>query len=614
VTINEFNIPTGNSGPFGITTGPDGNLWFTETNSNPSHISQLNPTTHVIKEFPTPTNTSFPQSITAGPDGNFWLTEGSGHNIGEINPTTHAIAEFPLAAGTDPFGIAAGPDGNLWFTEADGNKIGEINPTTHAIAEFPIPTSDSSPLEIIAGPDGNLWFTEEFSNKIGEINPTTHAIAEFPVPTANGDPIGIAAGPDGNLWFTEVGPSKIGQINPTTHAIVEFPIPSTGGGGADPEGMSAGSDGNLWFAGQSDDFIAQAVLTDVKLSGGAPTSVALGSNVTYTLTVTNNGTAGATGVTLSDTLPSGVTFVSATGGVKPSEGVLTFGLGGLAAGDSTSVTIVITPKAAGNLSDIATTALDQTDPTPADNRITLPTTVTTPNTSNNSPDAPDLALSVDAPGSVAVGNTVNYTLTVTNGGTAGATGVTLTDTLPSGVLFVSATGGVQPVNGVLTFAIGNLAAGGTARFTIVVTPTAAGTLTDQARVGGDQNDPTPADNNVSPLTTVSPAGPAATSVHRFGFHAQPTRLVPTFDEPLDPARAQDPGNYRIVPLGGPPRRIRVKTAVYDVATRTVTLSPVHRLNLHRLFRLTVVGTGPSGVADASGYLLDGPSTGDPGGD
>jgi hypothetical protein len=52
--------------------------------------------------------------------------------------------------------------------------------------------------------------------------------------------------------------------------------------------------------------------------------------------------------------------------------------------------------------------------------------------------------------------------------------------------------------------------------------------------------------------------------------------------------------------------------VYDDASRTMTLSPVHRLNLHNLFRLTVIGTGQSGVIDLSGNLLDGQGDGDPG--
>jgi uncharacterized repeat protein (TIGR01451 family) len=218
---------------------------------------------------------------------------------------------------------------------------------------------------------------------------------------------------------------------------------------------------------------------------------------------------------------------------------------------------------------------------------------------------------------VTLGSDVTYTLTVTNGGPSVATGVTLTDTLPAGATLDSATGEVTPVNGVLTFTIGDLAAGATVSFTIVVTPRAAGTLHNQASVSGDQSDPTPGDNSVTQITTVAlPVGvdgPTVTSVQRFGICPHPPTLVLTFDKLLDPGRAQNLGNYELLTLGRCIRGIRIKTAVYDSATRTVTLRPAHRLNFHKRFRLTVVGAGPSGVTDIAGNLLDGQKTGHPGG-
>jgi uncharacterized repeat protein (TIGR01451 family) len=232
--------------------------------------------------------------------------------------------------------------------------------------------------------------------------------------------------------------------------------------------------------------------------------------------------------------------------------------------------------------------------------------------------APDLALSGSAPSSVTAGSNVTYNLTVTNDGTAAATGVTLTDTLPSRVKFISATGGISPVGEVLTFALGSLAAGASTTVTIVATPTSAGTLNDSAAVGMDQGDPTPADNAITRSTTVTATatgdGPRIILVQRFGFHMRPTTLVLTFDKSLDPVRAQDVANYLIVALADPGRAIRIGSAVYDPATLTVTLTPVHRLNLHHRFRLTVKGTGPSGISDTSAKLLDGEKTGSPGSD
>jgi serine/threonine protein kinase len=163
-SITEFLVPTANSQPYGITAGPGGNLWFTESGSN--KIGRISPG-GTITEFPLPTANSQPEGITAGPDGNLWFTEVVGQ-IGRISPSG-TITEFPVpTANSQPEGIAAGPDGNLWFTEWFGNKIGRISPSG-TITEFPVPTANSHPVEITAGPGGNLWFTEQVGNKIGGI-------------------------------------------------------------------------------------------------------------------------------------------------------------------------------------------------------------------------------------------------------------------------------------------------------------------------------------------------------------------------------------------------------------------------------------------------------------
>jgi virginiamycin B lyase len=79
-----------------------------------------------IKEFPIPTANSYPFGITAGPDGNLWFTENFGNKIGRITPGG-VIREFPIStANSQPQGIAPFPGGNLWFCESNGNKIGEI--------------------------------------------------------------------------------------------------------------------------------------------------------------------------------------------------------------------------------------------------------------------------------------------------------------------------------------------------------------------------------------------------------------------------------------------------------------------------------------------------------
>ena len=85
---------------------------------------------------------SVPEGITLGPNGNIWFTESLGDKLGMINPTSLAITEHPLpTAGAEPDGIATGPGGNLWFTEYAGDQIGRSRPGPGgAFSEFTIPS------------------------------------------------------------------------------------------------------------------------------------------------------------------------------------------------------------------------------------------------------------------------------------------------------------------------------------------------------------------------------------------------------------------------------------------------------------------------------------------
>jgi virginiamycin B lyase len=166
--------------------------------------------------------------ITTGPDGNLWFT--GGNQIGRMT-SDGVVTAFPLPPVSSPSGITVGPDGNLWFSNSGTSTIGRIS-TTGDITLFPVPTEFSSPVGITSGPDGALWFTEEslsFGSKVGRIT-TGGAAVEFPLLTTRSQPFAIVAGPDGNLWFTEAGADRIGQIT-TSGLVTEFPLPAKGAPG-----------------------------------------------------------------------------------------------------------------------------------------------------------------------------------------------------------------------------------------------------------------------------------------------------------------------------------------------------------------------------------------------
>jgi uncharacterized repeat protein (TIGR01451 family) len=123
----------------------------------------------------------------------------------------------------------------------------------------------------------------------------------------------------------------------------------------------------------------------------------------------------------------------------------------------------------------------------------------------------DLAIAkVDSSDPSRAGRNLTYTLTVTNNGPNPASGVTATDTLPAGLSARSTSASQGSCSGTttITCSLGDLAVGASATITIVVRPTAAGTITNSASVSGNQPDPNTANNSASQDTTISaaPAG------------------------------------------------------------------------------------------------------------
>src|SRR5262249_18966135 len=134
---------------------------------------------------------------------------------------------------------------------------------------------------------------------------------------------------------------------------------------------------------------------------------------------------------------------------------------------------------------------------------------------NAAPAGADLAVTIAAaPGAVAAGQEVTYTITVTNNGPDPATGVTLTDTLEAVATFISATGGVTPVGRALTFSLGTLADRDTATITIVVRATgvAGQSLTNTASVASSVTDPRTNNNTAVHSIDLVAAGTADLSV------------------------------------------------------------------------------------------------------
>ena len=230
----------------------------------------------------------------------------------------------------------------------------------------------------------------------------------------------------------------------------------------------------------------------------------------YTVTVTNQGPADATLVTLTDTLDGAVTYQTAVpsqGSCSESAGTVTCDLGSLANGSSATIDITVTaPPTPQTVTNTAVVSANEPDSDASDNTSLEDTDVINP------PPA-DLQLTKTAsPAPVVAGDPLTYELTVSNLGPGPATLVELTDTLPAGVTYQSATpsgGSCSELGDVVTCDFGTIANGASENVTIVVTaPATAGVITNTASVTTGRIDPNSANDSASADTTVTIPGEA----------------------------------------------------------------------------------------------------------
>jgi uncharacterized repeat protein (TIGR01451 family) len=158
----------------------------------------------------------------------------------------------------------------------------------------------------------------------------------------------------------------------------------------------------------------QAVVDLSITKSGSPASQTLGDgNITWTMVVTNNGPSADTGVKITDPMPTGNTFVSATTtqGTCTGGAILNCTIGNMAAGASVTITLITTPTVAGTQTNTVAVSGDRPETNTANNQATATVEV-----GPFTPPAPCVAVSKVTPKQLFVGRKTTVTIHVTQGG------------------------------------------------------------------------------------------------------------------------------------------------------------------------------------------------------
>jgi uncharacterized repeat protein (TIGR01451 family) len=318
-------------------------------------------------------------------------------------------------------------------------------------------------------------------------------ICNFPLPFANG----------ASAQFTliaNIAPAFTGTLNNTANIT---------GANADPNPANNSQTASATVSASAD--------LAVNKTGAA--SATSGTDITYTVTLTNNGPSAASTVSLTDAIPVNTTFVaesqttgstfSCTTPAVGGTGTITCSIGSFPAGSATfSITVHISAGATGTISNTANVSTTTTDSNPLNNSSTATTTVTT---------SADLSVVKTAPAAATAGSNVTYHIVVTNNGPSDATAANMSDTLPPNTTFVSETqtGGpsftcAKPAvggTGTVSCSIATLTNGTTATFDIVANVAVAAPIgpssnTATVTTAGDTN---AGNNSSTAITSISAA-------------------------------------------------------------------------------------------------------------
>jgi len=203
-------------------------IWITLLGTN--RIVEYDPVgKKLINSYAAPAASASLQGITTAPDGTIWFAETTAKKLGHIIPCETGscnVTDYgppPSVEITFPIQLAVDREGVVWFTDHGHGQFGSFNPSNGEWKVFGIGYCSESynpdcpvglPNAISLDSNGMIWFAEHFAGRVAKYDPTTGSLTEYFVPATTIPYVWwMWPGPGNLVWFTAFGLGDIGYVN-----------------------------------------------------------------------------------------------------------------------------------------------------------------------------------------------------------------------------------------------------------------------------------------------------------------------------------------------------------------------------------------------------------------
>ncbi|HSJ29540.1 MAG TPA: SMP-30/gluconolactonase/LRE family protein [Acidimicrobiia bacterium] len=161
--VEAFDSP-GGAGPYGITTTPDGDVYYASLAG--SHVAQIDTATGEATVLEPPTPDQGTRRVWSDSEGRIWGSQWNAGQVSVYDPADGSWNEWPLPdAAAQAYAVYVDENDLVWLSDFGTNAMVRFNPATEEFKSIPLP-SEPSDVRQIHGRSGEVWGAESAADRL----------------------------------------------------------------------------------------------------------------------------------------------------------------------------------------------------------------------------------------------------------------------------------------------------------------------------------------------------------------------------------------------------------------------------------------------------------------